>query len=523
MTLLRRPLTRALTLALLAAPALGHAQAVMKTATWWNPSESGWGMFTLDQGSALAAGWFTYDSDGEPTWFLLSGVAPQADGSYRGDLLRFSGVPYPQIAGQAADPPTVLGQGTLRFQSETAMTFAYTVNGQSTTKSLTRFGFNGKDLLCKSSTAPRTAAGNYSDLWHSPSTNGWGLHISHVDDDLFATWYTYDLDREATFAIGATRRQPDGSFTGPLLRQRNGTPFGQINGSAASTQADTIGSVTIRFNDGGNGSFSYTVGNVSQTKPIERLQFGSTASVCEVRAYPAGNPAPDPGGSGQEECQPPYRLGDVRTVRDTATSNGQGSVTTFRETNVREASFNGNAAIVQEVDGSTSAGTGVYARNYVFNGNGTTGSLGAEALNPASGQVISTSLNVPARIELPRSFTVGQTVPLQFKVNATAQGFTTTIDLRSSYKLLGKESVTVPAGTFSACKFETTVEQNSSVSGVTTRTQLTGTLWSHPTWGMVKNQTSGSTTVSVFGQNQVTNHSSTQELVSARMNGQTTP
>jgi hypothetical protein len=523
MSLLRRPLARALALALVASPLLVQAQTATKSATWWNPSEGGWGLFTTDQGSSLAAGWFTYDTDGEPTWYLLAGVAPQADGTYRGNILRYSGVPYPQIAGQAADPATVLGQGTLSFQSETAMTFAYTVNGQSVTKSLSRFNFSGKDLLCKTSAAGRASASNYSDLWYSPSASGWGLHVSHLSDDLYATWYTYDLDREAIFLIGALRKQADGSFSGPVLRQRNGTPLAQINGSAASPGSDSVGTATVRFSNGESGTFSYTVGNVTQSKPISRLQFGNASSVCEVRAYPTTTTPPPGGGSGQEECHPPYRIGDVRTLRDTSTANGQTTVSNFRETNVREATFNGHTGIMQEVDGQTSAGTGVYARNYVFNGNGTTGSLGAEGVNPASGQVISTSLNIPARVELQRSFTVGQTVPLQFKVNGTAQGFSTIIDVKTTYKLLGKESVTVPAGTFTACKFETTAEQNSSISGVTTRTQLSGLSWNHPTWGLLKTQVSGTSTISAFGTNQVTNHAGGQELVSARMNGQTTP
>ncbi|HVJ63146.1 MAG TPA: M64 family metallopeptidase, partial [Tahibacter sp.] len=40
----------------------------LRTATWWDPAESGWGLFTIDQGNLLAPGWFTYDLDGEPTW-----------------------------------------------------------------------------------------------------------------------------------------------------------------------------------------------------------------------------------------------------------------------------------------------------------------------------------------------------------------------------------------------------------------------------------------------------------------------
>ena len=51
MSLLRRPLARALALALVASPLLVQAQTATKSATWWNPSEGGWGLFTTDQGS----------------------------------------------------------------------------------------------------------------------------------------------------------------------------------------------------------------------------------------------------------------------------------------------------------------------------------------------------------------------------------------------------------------------------------------------------------------------------------------
>lgn len=103
-------------------------------------------------------------------------------------------------------------------------------------------------------------------------------------DSLGVAWYTYDPDNEAVFLLGQASRQADGSFSGPLFRQANGTPFNQINGSVASATANQIGSVTLRFASGSSGSFEYSVGAVCQTKTISRLRFGSTASVCSTAA-----------------------------------------------------------------------------------------------------------------------------------------------------------------------------------------------------------------------------------------------
>jgi hypothetical protein len=508
-----------LALALACAPALATAQQTMKSALWWNASESGWGMFTIDQGSVIAPGWFTYDTDGEPVWFLVPGAAPQPDGSYKGDILKFTGVPFAQIAGSAADPATRVGEATVRFTDDKSMSFSYTIGNVTQTKQMTRFPFGAKDLVCKATSGSRASASNYSDLWSSPGSSGWGLQISHVDNDLYATWYTYDGDREAMFYVGATARQPDGSFTGTLVKQRNGTPYPQIAGQRPSPGSDPVGTATFRFTDGENGTFSYTVGNVTQSKPIRRSQFGSTTSVCEVVPYQTGG---NGGGQG-EECFPAYALGQVRNVRSSGTSNGQSSSSTFKEDIVRSASFNGQSALVQEVSGVTSAGTGVYARNYLGNGDGTTASFGAESLNPANGQLLATSLNDPARVELPRRFEIGASRALVFKVRSTAQGVSGVTDIESTYKLVARENVTVPAGNFSACKFEITVKESSAIAGVTTRTELAGTSWTSPSFGLLKQQTSGTSTVSAFGTNTTTNLTGQLELLGASMGGQTVP
>lgn len=524
MSVFRRPLFRALGLALACAPAVSPAQtaAQSKTANWWLPAESGWGMFTVDQGNVLAASWFTYDDDGEPTWFLVPNAERQANGDYVGPILKFAGVPFAQITGNAADPAQTLGQATLRFDGDKSMQFGYVIGTRNQTKTLSRLNFNGSDLVCRPGTGPRVDATNYSDVWSNPTSLGWGVHVTHMDDTLHASWFTYDPDREAVFMIAPTTLQADGSYSGPLYRQRNGTPYYQIDGSKPVDGNDVVGSVTLRFSDGENATFTYTVGNVTQTRTLRRSQVGTATNVCTVEPYSTSGGG---GGGGHDltDCYPPYRIGDVRQVRETSVANGQSTTNTFRETVVREATFNGQAGLMQEFDGQTSAGNGVYTRNYVGNGDGTLLSFGAEALNPGTGQVISTSLNVPARVEMSRAFRIGETVPLDFKVNGTSQGFTTVVDIKTTYKLVGRETVTVQAGAFDACKFETTVEQNSAVSGITTRTLLAGTSWTSPTFGLVRRQDSGTTTVSGFGTNTTTQQSSTMELLSATMNGQSTP
>jgi hypothetical protein len=268
--------------------ALAQSGTLMKSATWWDPEESGWGLFTIDQGNVIAPGWFTYDETGKPTWFLVPGAVPQSDGSFAGPVCRFSGVPLAQINGNAADPCQPIGSARLNFVGNTRLDFEYTIGSITQTKSLTRFPFAGRDIVCEPSPTPsRAAAANFSDLWWAaPESEGWGVHMSHVDDSLFATWYTYDTDRRAVFYVGVTSRQPNGSFSGPILLQNNGTPFLQIDGSPASSGAQPVGTMTVDFSDGETATFSYSfTGGISQTKPLSRFQFGSAASVCRTVSF----------------------------------------------------------------------------------------------------------------------------------------------------------------------------------------------------------------------------------------------
>ncbi len=534
---------RTLLAALLAtAPALASAQTapLLKTATWWNADESGWGLFTIDQGNVIAPGWFTYDNDGKPTWFLVPGALPQSDGSYAGGICRFSGVPLAQISGNAADPCTVIGSATLRFTGDTGLTFTYTIGETTQTKQLTRFNFAGRDIACRASSASsRATATNYSDLWWAaPESEGWGLHMSHVDDSLFATWYTYDTDRRAIFYIGFTTRQANGSFSGPLLRQANGTPFLQIDGSVASGGASEVGNVTLTFIDGETATFAYTIGGTTQTKTLRRFQFGNTVQTCENVAFGSlgggggGGGGGGSGGAGADECYPPLAVGDRYRLRDTQTGGDVG-FTNVEVVGTGTDPFQGrpvfrirytpdqttNSEIIEFVEQTPTE------RIY----------YGAEGFIPEVGAVGTTRFEPPVRVPRSTPLGAGDTLNYRAIVNYTANGIpvTANIDFVETYERIGTETQSSPAGTFEgACKFDVRVQSDVQLTtaGITTRSQSDArtTQWAHPSIGGFRGTVDSTSTTTISGSPfpippTVTPSSSLSEIVSARINGRDFP
>ena len=256
--------------------------AQSKSGTWWIPAESGWGVFTIDQGNALGVGWFTYDSDGEPTWFI-GAAFEQPDGRYVGEMFRQTGVPLAQISGLATETSVKFADITLQFTGSGALKFDYAVvGGVSQSKQMNRFVYNGEDIVCRTSPfSSRKLAGNASDLWWGGAdTSGWGIFVNQARNVLVSTWYTYDTDREALFLTAVAVRQPDGRFTGEIYRQANGTPFNQINGAPPSLNSTVVGSVAVNLIDGETADFAYTIGSTVQTKRISRYTFGASPGAC---------------------------------------------------------------------------------------------------------------------------------------------------------------------------------------------------------------------------------------------------
>jgi hypothetical protein len=109
---------------------------------WWRSpagSESGWGLNITHQGDTLFATWFTYGADGRGMWLVMSNGARTAPGVYSGALYRTRGPRFDALPWNGpALSVTEVGTGTLTFSDSSNGVFAYTVDGVTQSKPITR-------------------------------------------------------------------------------------------------------------------------------------------------------------------------------------------------------------------------------------------------------------------------------------------------------------------------------------------------------------------------------------------------
>jgi pseudomonalisin len=127
------------------------AAATNYTDMWWaSPagSEAGWGINLTHEGTTIFATWFTYDLAGKPMWLVVT--APQSGANaYSGALLRTTGPPFNSVPFNGANVvATPVGSATFTFSNGNSATFAYTVNGISQVKAITREVFSGTGTVC---------------------------------------------------------------------------------------------------------------------------------------------------------------------------------------------------------------------------------------------------------------------------------------------------------------------------------------------------------------------------------------
>ena len=120
---------------------------------WWaSPAgtESGWGVNLQHQGNIIFATWFTYDSTGHGLWVVMSDGEKTGTNTYSGTLFTTTG---PSFDANPWDPKQVqvnpVGTATFTFSDANTGTFAYTLNGVSQTKSITRQVFSSPTTVCR--------------------------------------------------------------------------------------------------------------------------------------------------------------------------------------------------------------------------------------------------------------------------------------------------------------------------------------------------------------------------------------
>jgi hypothetical protein len=254
-------------------------------------SESGWGINFAHQGDTIFASWFTYDLTGKGWWLVMS-ASKTAPNVYGGTLLQVTGpafdaVPFPPVGSPGGATGSTVGSATLTFTDANNGTFAYTVNGISQTKAITRQQF-GPMPTCTFGTQMNLAlATNYQDLWWATpagSESGWGVNLTHQGDTIFATWFTFDHDHTPMWLVVTAPKTVPGTYTGMLLRT-TGPPFSAKPfppaGAPGGATGSNVGTATFTFSDGNNATFAYTVNGVSQTKAITREIFQPPGTTCQ--------------------------------------------------------------------------------------------------------------------------------------------------------------------------------------------------------------------------------------------------
>ena len=253
---------------------------------WWNApagSESGWGMNVAHQADIIFATWFTYDAAGKAWWLSMTANLVAGGNQFSGTLYRTSGPPFNAVPfDPALVVPVAVGSGTLTFTDASNGTFAFTVNGITRTKPITRQVF-GPLPTCRFGTLARLeAATNYQDLWWNDppgSESGWGINVTHQGDTLFVTWFTYDVDGSPLWLSATAQKTGAASFAGTLYRT-TGPAFSAAPWNPAGVGILAVGSVTLTFADGNHATFAYTLNGVSQVKHITRQVFSAPGTAC---------------------------------------------------------------------------------------------------------------------------------------------------------------------------------------------------------------------------------------------------
>jgi hypothetical protein len=217
-------------------------------------------------------------------WLVMSGGVLQSDGvSFVGDLYRTTGPAF------NANPFTPIGAANVTRVGTMGITFShanlaylnYTVNGVSVSKTIQRQVYGSRSANCLPTADSRTGATNYQDLWWNAAESGWGINLTHQDNTIFGTLFTYDPSgRDLWLVMSAGTRQADGSYLGDLYRTTgsafNAVPFPPIGAGDVAT----VGNMRVRFTNGDNGTLTYTYNGVTVTKQITRQVFSSPMSAC---------------------------------------------------------------------------------------------------------------------------------------------------------------------------------------------------------------------------------------------------
>jgi hypothetical protein len=251
------------------------------------PPESGWGVNVASQGKIFFISWLTYDVDGSQMWLVIPRAERVGPFKYAGPMYRARGPAFDQAPWNSDGlgvTVTQVGSGTLALVydilSDENLQFTYTLNGVEGHKDL-RIQLFGLYPTCE---ADGTKAVYQGLWWAGPAESGWGLHVNHQGDMVFAIWLTFDADGRGIWVVMPRGERVGNSeaFSGPLYRT-TGPRFDAKPWNSAAVTATEVGQATLAFSGSGSGQFTYTLHGATQTKTISRQGAATRWTTCRTR------------------------------------------------------------------------------------------------------------------------------------------------------------------------------------------------------------------------------------------------
>jgi len=237
------------------------------TGLWWNESESGWGVHFAQRSGIVVATWYTYDSAGNPKWYIAPNCTGPSGASgsctspvYQVNGPTFFGVAFTPIASSQVSQAGTL---TVNFADANNATMNFTVAGVTRTVAIKR------QVFPVAATSP--PAVDYTDLWWNAAESGWGMAITQQYGNIFLAWYVYDASGNPFWYVASNCVVSGSSCSGKLYRT-TGAPFGPTYDQSL-VKVFEAGSVIVSFLDANNAVLSYTVNGVTATKTITRQIF----------------------------------------------------------------------------------------------------------------------------------------------------------------------------------------------------------------------------------------------------------
>lgn len=234
---------------------------------WWNPAEAGWGMNVVQHDNTVFGVLYTYDETGRALWFAIPNCIMGGRGVCTGDIYQVDGGTPPETFWNGTSKLTRwIGTGTLTFSDANNGHFAYTINGASGSKTISREFFS-------SGTAP--SAYDYTDLWWNASESGWGIALAQDSGMIFAAWFTYDNTGKAIWYVASNctlaSAASETSCTGNLYQVSGGSSITSL--WRQNVTVNPVGTLTINFSNANNAVLSYSINGVAASRTITRQPF----------------------------------------------------------------------------------------------------------------------------------------------------------------------------------------------------------------------------------------------------------